>query len=206
MDAYLAFVAVAVAAMLIPGPDTLVVLRTALRDGSGLGAWAAGGSATGNVIWGITSTAGVAGVLAASATAFSILKLLGAAYLIWLGAQALRAAVRGDVLVAATAGRTPTTRRRALMAGLASDLLNVKVGLFWTAVVPQFLTAGTGLVLPAAMVTSMGLIVFVWLVAYAVLAARARSVLASTRVARAINTAIGTAFVGLGVRLAVAER
>ena len=98
MDTFASFLAVAALAVLVPGPDTFVVLRTSLTEGARAGTWAAAGSATGNLAWGAASVLGVAALLHASATAFSALKLLGAAYLVVLGVQALRAAVRGDAL------------------------------------------------------------------------------------------------------------
>jgi threonine/homoserine/homoserine lactone efflux protein len=89
--------------------------------------------------------------------------------------------------------------------GLASDLLNVKAGLFWTALVPQFLTTG-GTLLPAAMVTGMVALVFAWLTGYAHLAARLAETLRSRRAARAVNGAVGTVLLALGGALALARR
>ena len=86
METFLSFLAVAAVAMLVPGPDTFVVLRTALADGPRAGRWAAAGSAFGNVLWGVASVVGVAGLLAASSGAFAVVKLAGAAYLMLLGA------------------------------------------------------------------------------------------------------------------------
>src|SRR5690242_4571668 len=172
MAPFLSFLAIAGVVLLIPGPDTFVVLRTALADGPRAGTWAAAGSGLGNLVWGAASVLGVAAVLAASAGAFATLKLAGAAYLVYLGAMALRAAVRGDGLATAASDRGALTRAAALRRGLASDLLNVKVGLFWTALMPQFVGAHGGPLLPAAMVAAMGAMVFGWLAAYAHLAAR----------------------------------
>src|SRR3712207_5795545 len=75
MSEYAAFLAVVVVVLAVPGPDTLVVLRTALADGARSGIWAAAGSAAGMGLWGHGSGVGVAALLAASATAFSVLKL-----------------------------------------------------------------------------------------------------------------------------------
>src|SRR5215216_1441401 len=88
MDTFTSFLAVAAIAVVVPGPDTFVVLRTSLAEGARAGTWAAGGSAAGNVVWGAASALGVAALLHTSATAFSALKLLGAAYLVVLGVQA----------------------------------------------------------------------------------------------------------------------
>jgi threonine/homoserine/homoserine lactone efflux protein len=205
MPTFLSFLVVAGVAVLVPGPDTFVVLRTALAGGARAGTWAAAGSALGNVVWGAASSLGVAAVLAASSAAFHTLKLAGAAYLVVLGVQALRAAARGDGL-AAQHDRAGTTVRpsAALRRGLASDLLNVKVGLFWTALVPQFVTADSSPLLPAAMVTAMGALVFAWLTGYAHLAARLSATLRRRRSARAVNGTVGAVLLALGARLGLA--
>jgi threonine/homoserine/homoserine lactone efflux protein len=196
------FLAVAAGAMLIPGPDTLVVLRVSLANGAISGTWAAAGSGVGNLIWGSATVVGATGLLAASPGAFTALKLAGAAYLALLGVQALVAAIRG-VRFHSPDERPPALRRSAAFRrGLASDVLNVKVGLFWTALVPQFLTPGTGPLLPIAMVAAMGCLAFGWLSAYAWMSCQMASTLSGRRVSQALNTAIGLAFLALGANLA----
>jgi threonine/homoserine/homoserine lactone efflux protein len=204
MQAFVSFLAVAALAAVIPGPDTFVVLRTALADGPRAGTWAAGGSAAGNLVWGSASALGVAAILAASATAFSAIKLAGAAYLVVIGVQALRAAARGESLASEGGERRDVSRAVAFRRGLASDLLNVKVGLFWTALVPQFVAAESSALLPVAMVVSMGAIVFAWLAGYAHLAARLSRTLRERRGSQAINGTVGALLVALGGRLALA--
>jgi threonine/homoserine/homoserine lactone efflux protein len=204
MHAFVSFLAVAVIAAVIPGPDSFVVLRTALADGPRAGTWAAAGSAAGNMLWGAASALGIAAVLAASATAFSTVKLLGAAYLVVIGVQALRAARRGDSLASDAVERDELSRSVAFRRGLASDLLNVKVGLFWTALVPQFVGPESSALLPVAMVVAMASIVFAWLTAYAHLAARLSRTLKRRRSSQAVNSTVGTVLVALGGRLALA--
>ena len=205
MEPFLSFLAVAAVAMLVPGPDTFVVLRTSLADGPRAGTWAAAGSATGNLVWGAASALGVAALLAASGTAFATLKLVGAAYLVFVGVQALRAAARGDSLAAEGGADAEVSVVAAFRRGLASDLLNVKVGLFWTALVPQFVGADSGPLLPLAMVTAMGALVFAWLTGYAHLAARLSQTLKRRRSAQAVNGTVGAALLALGLRLGFAS-
>jgi threonine/homoserine/homoserine lactone efflux protein len=200
MEPFLSFLAVAGLALLVPGPDTFVVLRTALADGRRAGTSAAAGAAAGQVLWGAASVLGLAAALAASPTAGTALELAGAAYLAYLGTQALAAARRGDAL-AGPAGGTDGGRG-AWRRGLASDLTNVKVGLFWTALLPQFLQPGAGPLLPAAMVVSMAALVFGGLSAYAALGARLAGVLARPRASRAVNGVVGVALVGVAVLMA----
>lgn len=189
--------------MLIPGPDTLVVLRISLSNGAVSGTWAAAGSGAGNLIWGTASALGATGLLVASPAAFMALKLAGAGYLAFLGIQALDAAARG-VCFHSWAEHAPALRRSAAFRrGLASDLLNAKVGLFWTALVPQFLSRDSTPLLPIAMVAAMGCLAFAWLSAYAWMSSRMTSTLSGRRVSQGLNAAAGLAFLLLGAHLAV---
>jgi len=205
MSSYLAFVGVAAGTVLVPGPDVLVVLRVTLAAGTRAGAWAAAGSAFGNLLWGTATVLGATALLAASTEAFTVLKLGGAAYLGLLGVQSLLAARRGDTFARDDdAGDAVVSRRRAFGRGLASDLANVKVGLFWTALVPQFMPEGAGAGVPVAMVTTMALLVFAGLAGYALLAGRLRHALARPRVSRAVNAGVGALLVALAAKLAAA--
>jgi threonine/homoserine/homoserine lactone efflux protein len=201
MEPFFSFLAVAAVAVLVPGPDTFVVMRTALADGPRAGTWAAAGSGTGNLVWGAASVLGVAGLLAASGSAFAVLKLAGAAYLAVLGLQALRAAARGESLAPDGEQHDRLSAREAFRRGLATDLLNVKVGLFWTALVPQFVTPDSSALLPPAMVGAMASMVFGWLTVYGYLAARMSRTLRRRGSSRAVNGALGAVLVALGARL-----
>ena len=203
METFLSFVAVATVAVLMPGPDAFVVMRTALTGGRRAGVWAGAGSAVGNLLWGAASVVGVTGLLAASGAAFSAVKLAGAVYLVYLGVQSLRAARRGETLTAEAAGGERLSAATAFRRGLASDLLNVKVGLFFTALMPQFLSADAAALLPAAMVAAMGAIVFVLMAGYAHVAARLSATLRRRRSAQAVNGTVGTILLALGARLAM---
>ena len=203
MQTFLNFVAVAAVAVLLPGPDAFVVMRTALAGGRRAGVWAGAGSAVGNLLWGAASVVGVTGLLAASGAAFSVVKLAGAVYLVYLGVQSLRAARRGETLTAEGAGDERLSAATAFRRGLASDLLNVKVGLFFTALMPQFMSADAPAFLPAAMVAAMGAIVFVLMAGYAYVAARLSATLRRRRSAQAVNGTVGTVLLALGARLAM---
>lgn len=203
VEQFPSFLAVAAGAMLIPGPDTLVVLRVSLANGVVSGTWAAAGSGAGNLVWGTASALGATGLLVASPAAFTALKLAGAGYLAFLGFQALVAAARG-VRFHSRAAPGPALRcSAAFRRGLASDLLNAKVGLFWTALVPQFLTRDSTPLLPIAMVAAMGCLAFGWLSAYAWMSGHLTSTLSGRRVSQSLNAATGLAFLLLGAHLAV---
>jgi threonine/homoserine/homoserine lactone efflux protein len=187
MSQYLSFLAVAGLAMVVPGPDTVVVLRTALGGGARAGVWAAAGSTAGLLAWGAAAVLGVTALLTVSPVAFEMLKLAGAAYLALAGLQTLRAAPAGT-----TGGALGGA---AFRRGLLTDLANVKVGLFWTALAPQFLRGGSG----AVMVVSMAALAFAWLCGYALLAGRLRHVVGG----RAVNRVTGVTMVALAVLLGV---
>ncbi|HWT91438.1 MAG TPA: LysE family translocator, partial [Solirubrobacteraceae bacterium] len=155
-------------------------------------------------VWGTATVVGLTGLLTASDAAFTAVRLAGAAYLVVLGVQALRAAAAPiDPSGTQLAGARVDGPRRAFARGLASDLANVKVGLFWTAVAPQAVAADAGPLLPAAMVATMASIVLVWLTGYALLAARVAPKLTGPRAGRGLNATAGVAFLALGLSLAV---
>jgi threonine/homoserine/homoserine lactone efflux protein len=205
MTSYLGFVGVAAGTVLLPGPDMLVVLRVAFGGGGRAGVWAAVGSATGNLLWGTATVLGATAVVAASPQAFGALKLAGAAYLGWLGAQALLAARRGDPVAETGSSEPAPSAARAFRRGLASDLANVKVGLFWTALVPQFLLPGAGPAPAAAMVLTMAVMAFAGLSGFAFLAGRLRPLLARRRVSQLVNVAVGALLVALAAGMTVAH-
>ncbi|WP_330845908.1 LysE family transporter, partial [Actinophytocola sp.] len=111
-----------------PGPDFVIVLRSAMSAGRRAGMASAAGIAAGVLVWAVVTSLGVAGLLAASAVAFTIVKLIGAAYLVLLGIRALLAARRGGYDQAPEAGGAET--RGAFAAGLLTNLFNPKVAVF----------------------------------------------------------------------------
>src|SRR3954451_14504467 len=194
VSSYPAFLALVAAGLLVPGPDTLVVLRVAAGGGARAGVWAAAGSGAGNLLWGTASLAGLTAVLAASPALLHALKLAGAGYLLWLGVRMVRAeGVPGAV---PQDGDSPAGR--AFLSGLLSDLSNVKVGLFWVALAPQFLRDDAGVLPMAAMVATMGGLAFAWLALWATAAARtARGLAPGPRV----NACAGVLFCALAAEL-----
>jgi threonine/homoserine/homoserine lactone efflux protein len=151
--------------------------------------------------------AGVSALLAASDVAYDVLRFAGAAYLVWFGGRLLVRAVRGTHGAAEPGGTTPASAWRAARVGLVTNLLNPKVGVFYVALLPQFVPAGSdplavGLLLAAV----HGTLSAVWFVLLIVLAGVLRRWLGRPGTVRAIDGLTGTALVGFGVRLAVAGR
>ncbi|PXX63324.1 threonine/homoserine/homoserine lactone efflux protein [Nocardia tenerifensis] len=144
----LSFVGLCVLLSLTPGPDSFLVLRFSLVDARP-GIAAALGSALGGIVWAVVVAAGVAALLEQSATAYRALKVVGGIYLVYLGIRALldqRRAAReadGDHELGPATGGTRASVRSAFTAGVVSCMFNPKVGLFYLAVLPQFLTEVT---------------------------------------------------------------
>jgi threonine/homoserine/homoserine lactone efflux protein len=210
VDQLAAFLGISVLLIITPGPDMALVMRNALLGGRRTGIFTAFGVVAGLATWTVAASAGLAALLLASEPAFVALKLAGAAYLVYLGVQALYGALRGGgvremgtAAIAAPRLGAPAAFRQ----GLVSNLGNPKIAVFFTSLLPQFTPSGqssfSALLLLGLLFCSLGLI---WLIAYAAAVAKAGDVLRSPRVRRAIEGCTGVGLVGLGVRLATARR
>ena len=143
MDGIWAFVAMAVLLSLSPGQDDVLVLRSSLRGGARLGLATVAGVAVGTLTWGVAAAVGLAAAIGRSASVYEALALAGAGYLVLLGLVPLVAEVRGRSAPDGGSDAVPQHLSRggagrAFSAGLASDLLSPEIGLFYLAVVPQF--------------------------------------------------------------------
>lgn len=136
----LSFIGLCILLALTPGPDSFLVLRYSL-GGVRPGIAAAVGSALGGIVWAVVVAAGLAALLEQSATAYRVLKVIGGLYLIYLGVRALLEHRRAQA--APEVEPVAASVRSAFGAGLVSCLSNPKVGLFYLAVVPQFLSEVT---------------------------------------------------------------
>ncbi|MFJ9811695.1 LysE family translocator [Streptomyces sp. NPDC101158] len=232
-----------------PGPDMAVVTRRAVVAGARDALRTAGGIATGLLVWGALAAAGLAAVLAASPTAYRIVELLGAGYLVLMGAQALWQARRAAPLsatgavaeaaadhaadtVAVATSPTPAGRSApgttpapsapappsappapapagapgsAWRTGLVANLLNPKIGVFYTGLLPTLAPPG----LPAAW--GMGLLVLLhvaltgaWLGSYVLLLAKAGPALRRPGVQRGLGRVTGVVLIGFGLAVATA--
>jgi threonine/homoserine/homoserine lactone efflux protein len=193
------FLAVAAVVICTPGQDTALTIRNALVGGRPAGIATALGVALGQAVWTCAAAAGAVALLRASQPAFTALRLLGAAYLVYLGLQALLAAFRRRSERRPAAGRAGTTPEVALRQGLLSNLANPKMAVFFTSLLPQF---GEAFVTLLSLGLLFSLLTFVWLAAYGVVVARARLLLGRERVRRAFDAVTGVVLVALGLRLA----
>jgi len=202
---YGAFLAACVALNLTPGLDTFYILARSGREGHAAGLGAALGISAGCVVHTLAAVLGLSAILTTSALAFSALKYLGAAYLVWIGLR---------MLLARQAVRAPAeTRGRGFAAafrqGMLTNVLNPKVALFYLAFLPQF-------IVPHAPHPQLGLLVlglsFIgtglgWSLVLALLGARIHRLLQRRpRIGSWMDRACGAALLGFGLRLALQQR
>jgi threonine/homoserine/homoserine lactone efflux protein len=214
--ALLAFSGAAGLIVLLPGPDTLVVVRSLLRHGRANAIRTVVGVLSGLSVWVIAAALGLSAVLRASHDAYLALRWAGALYLVWIGVQSLRSRLEGPgdgpSHAMATAGdadgpQPAKRRRRGLLgggypAGLASDLLNPKVGVFFIAFLPGFVPHGYDV---GVVTLLLGAIFIVETALYfVILLSASRSVtrwLQTPRIRRRVDRITGLVLIGFGTRL-----
>jgi threonine/homoserine/homoserine lactone efflux protein len=205
----IAFIGIAALVICTPGPDTAMTIRNALLGGRSAGLATALGVSTGLAIWALATSAGLVALLIASEPLFLAVKYAGAAYLLWLGVQSLRAAFGPSALqqaIAAPAGRR-LRPRQAYMQGVVSDLGNPKIAAFFSSMLPQFAPAGAAdFMALAALGLLFSLMTLLWLTGYAIATARMADALRRPRIRRTLDGITGVTLIGLGVKLAAEER
>jgi threonine/homoserine/homoserine lactone efflux protein len=194
------FTVAAALLVLLPGPDTVVILRSIVRGGRTRGVATVLGIQTGLLLWISAAVLGLAALLRASEVAYTALRIVGAVYLVWLGVQSLRA--RGARFDATEAGRSPLGGT-GYWAGLLTNVLNPKVGVFFVTFLPAFVPPHAALV-PTLLL--FGAVFITLNIAYqfplVLLADRVSRLVSRPRVRRAMDTVTGTVLVGFGIRLA----
>ena len=184
--------------VLLPGPDTLVVIRNLVRGGRATAAKTVLGVLSGLTVWVITAALGLSAVLRASHDAYLGLRIVGAAYLVWIGIQSLRS--RGQVAAEDSTHRAIVGQ--GYLAGLLTDLLNPKVGIFFVTFLPGFVPHGVSV---GWMSLALGAI-FVVLTAlyFAVLLSVSGPVtrwMTTARIRRRMDRGTGLVFIAFGLRL-----
>jgi threonine/homoserine/homoserine lactone efflux protein len=202
-DVWLAFAGASIILLAIPGPTVTLVIGQALAGGRAA-AWASvPGVALGDLVAMTASLAGAGAVLAASATLFAVLKLAGAAYLVWLGIKLWRGSGGGTSVLAPAAQRP----RKVFLQSFTVTALNPKSIVFFVAFVPQFMAIGRPIppqmvVMVATFVTLAAVNAALW----AAFAAGMKSRFARPAVRRWFDRAGGTLLIGAGLFTALARR
>jgi threonine/homoserine/homoserine lactone efflux protein len=198
LGSVLTFIPAAVLIVLFPGPDTLVVLRSLIRRGRRSAALASVGVVVGLVIWAGAAALGLAALLKASTTAYLVLRIVGAAYLLYIGVQSLRARGNPELSV----------EHRSLVgdgfrAGLLTDLLNPKVGVFFVSFLPGFIPHGasvglTSLMLGVIYAAMTGL----YFLAMLLISDKVTAWMQNARIRKRMDRVTGVVLIGFGIRLA----
>lgn len=198
-----AFLGISVLVIVTPGQDTALTIRNSLLGGRRPGAFTALGVSVGQAVWAFATSVGIAALIVAFEPAFMALRLAGAAFLVYLGAQALLAAVRGSQVERRSESGLLTSRA-AFRQGVVSNLGNPKMAVFFTSLLPQFgAESFAGLLALGLAFCSM---TFVWLTAYAFVVARVGDVLRRPSIRRVFDAILGAVLVALGIRLATDRR
>ena len=202
----LAFLGVATVVIATPGPDTALTIRNTLRGGRRAGIFTALGVSSGQAVWTVATAAGIAALLAASEPAFLAVKLVGAAYLVWLGLTAILAAWRGGSARRSAPARRALPARTAFRQGLWSNLGNPKMAAFFPSLLPQFVSSSQELSALLALGFLFCTLTLAWLTAYAFAVARAGDFLGRPLVRRTVESVTGAVLIALGLRLATEKR
>lgn len=203
LDLWLTFVAASTALLLIPGPTVLLVLSYALSKGRSVAVASAAGVALGDLLAMTASLAGLGALVLTSATAFSVLKWIGAAYLVWLGIRLIRAAPREGL----TPAHVEIGARGVFGHAALVTALNPKSIAFFIAFVPQFLRPEAPL-LPqfTILISTFVLLAGLNALAYALLADRLRRTISRPVVLTWLTRAGGATLIGMGVLTATLRR
>jgi threonine/homoserine/homoserine lactone efflux protein len=204
LDTLLAFSAASIVLLLIPGPAVTYIVNRSVSNGRSVALASVAGIELGNFMHVIAATIGLSAVLATSATAFNVVKWLGAAYLITVGVKTLL--TRPEQLTAET---VRTSYRRAFVQGVVIATLNPKVALFFLSFLPQFVDPERGPAWTQALIlgTVFTLLGTITDGAWALFASALRGVLLRGRAMPFIRRYVsGSVFIGLGVIAARAQR
>lgn len=208
MGTYLSFLTLVLVITIAPGPDSALTLRSALVRGRSEGLMTMAGVSAAGAVQGLLAAGGLGAIILASEPLFLTVKWVGAAYLLYLGAQALWTAWRGnftdDPEMAASAGGAPrrAARGRTFGQGFLCNITNPKVLAFNIAVLPQFVGGEAGVGVLAIYALSLVMVGSVWLTGIVLLADRARSALTAPRVRRRIEGAMGVVMIGFSATVA----
>jgi threonine/homoserine/homoserine lactone efflux protein len=204
LTSLLLFAAASIALLVVPGPSVLYIVTRSVSQGRRAGLISVLGVHVGSAVHVTAAALGLSALLASSATAFMIVKYLGAVYLVWLGVQKLRRSESGPVEQA-----PPVRRSRLFTQGIVVNVLNPKTAIFFLAFLPQFVNPSRGPVALQIIVLGACFILLGIMSdgGYALLAGTLAGRIRRTRSARRrLDRASGVVYLGLGATAALANR
>jgi len=199
----LTFVFVAALLVMSPGPNGFLIAKTVPTSGRSAGFANVAGFAVAFLLHGALSILGISIILVKSATAFALIKYIGAAYLCWIGLKALHAAFQGKHASSPVApARTRRTLWRAGVEGFLTNALNPKVSMFYLAAFPQFITPGETTAATSFLLVSLHIAVsFLWFGSMVMLFSRLTSAARNGNFQRWLKGITGVVFIGFGLKL-----
>ena len=202
----LGFAVIAAVLTVTPGADTMLVIRNVIARGRGAGVMTTLGICTGVFMHAALSAVGLSVILLRSATVFETVKLAGAAYLVYLGAQSIRAGMgrlERNGRAEPQRGRSDW-RPHSAVEGFVTNILNPKVAIFYIALLPQFIHPGDSVLAKSLLLAAIHWLEgVVWLTAVSLFVGRMREWIMDGRVRRAIEATSGGIMIALGLRLAL---
>lgn len=211
LSAVLTFTLAAGLLTITPGLDTALVLRTAAVEGPRQALLAGSGITLGVLAWGLIAALGLGAILAVSELAYRALQIAGAAYLLWLGTQMLRTALRRDAALPVVDSAGPAHCVNWFWRGLVTNILNPKVGVFYVSFLPQFLPPDLASGLPSVGFSVLlaglhGLLSLLWFAALTLATRPLSALLRRPSVLRGLDGLTGTVLIGFGLRLLTERR
>ncbi|WP_067831239.1 LysE family translocator [Actinomadura kijaniata] len=217
LESLIAFVGAAVLIAVAPGPSTVVIMRESARSGRRAGLATTLGNEAGVLAWGLAAAVGLSALLAASQLAYDVLRVVGAAVLVYFGARTLWQARRGAFAAEADAGaaveaevgagRSAWSAWRCFRLGLITNCANPKAGVFAVSFLPQFVPDGQPVMATLLVLSVLWVLIdLAWYTVVVWVVDAARRVLGRPAVRRRLEQVSGAVLVGLGVRLAAETR
>jgi threonine/homoserine/homoserine lactone efflux protein len=210
IEQLLPFLVGSILVTIVPGPDMALVMRQVFIGGTSLAQRTIYGNLTGLIVHAVALAAGLSALLAASAEAYTVVKLAGAAYLVFLGAQTLLGARRAHPEADGTAPATPRgmpSPGTAYLQGLVSTVLNPKPALLFLTYLPPFVDESRPVLPQIAFLAGVHIIVgLIWMTLYAHLVQRAHRTLTRSDVRRWLESVTGVVLIALGLRVALERR
>lgn len=193
---------------IMPGPDNLLIMTRSATQGWRAGSAAALGIGTGTMVHVLAAALGLSAVLSTSAAAFTVVKWVGAAYIVYMGIGMLRARLRGEEVAQAPAVQ-PLAWRKIYLQGLLTNVLNPKVALFFLAFVPQFIHTDSSnkplaFIILGTVFNFNGMLYCHGLALFTAFASARLNI--KPLVSLWLNRTMGGLFLALGVRLALSEQ
>ncbi|POF34028.1 LysE family translocator [Roseibium marinum] len=204
LETVFSFVLVTSLLVMSPGPNGVLIAKTTPTSGRAAAFSNVGGFVTAFFLHGTLSILGISVLLVHSAEAFFAVKMLGAAYLFWIGLKALRDAFSGKGIAPSVApARRRRTLTRAYGEGFLTNALNPKVSMFYLAAFPQFIPAGDGAISAAfSLVAVHSIINVLWFSSLIVLLSRMTKAARNGAFQRWLKGVTGLVFMGFGLKLA----